>query len=76
MQEGQDVTEGQDATERQDAKEQPDLPRLKKGILTPGSHYPEESLSPERIKEINIVYAKDYRISNDLLIIARNFRKI
>jgi GT2 family glycosyltransferase len=57
-------------------EEQPDLPRLKKGILNPGSHYPPESLSPERMKEINIVYSKDYRMRNDLLIIARNFRKI
>lgn len=56
--------------------EQPDLPRLKTGILNPGSHYPPESLSPDRINEINIVYSKDYRLLNDLLIIARNFRKI
>jgi len=71
-QEGQEGHKGQKAQ----AKEQPDLPHLKKGILTPGSHYPAESLSPERMNEINIVYAKDYRLSNDLLIIARNFRKI
>lgn len=57
-------------------EEQADLPPLKKGILNPGSHYPPESLSPERIHEINIVYSKDYRLLNDLLIIARNFRKI
>jgi GT2 family glycosyltransferase len=56
--------------------EQPELPGLKKGILNPGSHYPPESLSPERINEINIVYSKDYRLLNDLLIITRNFRKI
>ncbi|MEA3461316.1 MAG: glycosyltransferase [Bacteroidota bacterium] len=57
-------------------REQPELPRLKKGILNPGSHYPPESLSPERINEINVVYSKDYRLFNDLLIITRNFRKI
>jgi hypothetical protein len=56
--------------------EAPDLPRLKTGILNPGSHYPPESMTPERINEINIVYSKDYRLINDLLIIARNFRKI
>jgi GT2 family glycosyltransferase len=56
--------------------ENADLPRLKKGILNPGSHYPPQSLTPERINEINIVYSKDYRVLNDLLIIARNFRKI
>jgi hypothetical protein len=56
--------------------EQPELPHLKKGILNPGCQYPPESLSPERINEINIVYSKDYRVFNDLLIITRNFRKI
>jgi len=57
-------------------REQPDLPRLKKGILHPGSPYATETLSPERINEINVVYSKDYRVLNDLLIIAQNFRKI
>jgi GT2 family glycosyltransferase len=56
--------------------EKPDLPRLKPGILNPASHYPSGSLTPERINEINIVYSKDYRVLNDLLIIARNFQKI
>jgi len=56
--------------------EQPELPHLKKGILNPGSQYPPETLSPERVNEINVVYSKNYRVFNDLLIIARNFRKI
>lgn len=56
--------------------EQPELPRLKKGLLSPGSHYPPETLSQERVNEINVVYSKDYRVFNDLLIITRNFRKI
>ncbi|MDF1574692.1 MAG: glycosyltransferase [Bacteroidales bacterium] len=56
--------------------DQPDLPPLKKGILNPGVHYPPGSLSPERINEINIVYSKDYRLTTDLLIITRSFRKI
>jgi hypothetical protein len=57
-------------------REQPELPRIKKGILNPGCQYPPETLSPERINEINVVYSKDYRVFNDLLIITRNFRKI
>ncbi|RLD71272.1 MAG: glycosyl transferase family 2 [Bacteroidetes bacterium] len=57
-------------------REQPTLPRIKKGILNPGSHLSTERLSPEKINEINVVYSKDYRPLNDLLIIARNFRKI
>ncbi len=52
------------------------LPHLKKGILNPASHLQAGHLTEERIKEINVVYAKDYRVFNDLLIIARNFRKI
>jgi GT2 family glycosyltransferase len=57
-------------------REQPTLPRLKKGILNPGSNLARETLSPERINEINVVYSKDYRVLNDLLIIVRNFRRI
>jgi len=56
--------------------EQPSLPRLKKGILNPGIHLAPDTLSQEKINEINVVYSKDYRILNDLLIIVRNFRKI
>ena len=52
------------------------LPKLKKGVLNPGSHLQSTHLSPDRIKEVNVVYAKDYRVFNDLLIITRNFRKI
>jgi len=54
----------------------PDLPHLRKGVLTPGSHLSAKSLTPERINEINVVYSKDYRPINDLLIITRSFRKI
>ncbi len=56
--------------------DQSDLPRLKRGILNPGMHLSAETLSNERIKEINVVYAKDYKVLNDLLIITRNFREI
>jgi GT2 family glycosyltransferase len=59
-----------------DQMDPPDLPRLKDGILNPGSQYPPESLTPERINEINVIYSKDYHLLNDLLIIVRNFRQI
>ena len=52
------------------------LPPLKQGILHPGGHLPSSSLSQERIREINVVYAKDYRVVNDLQILVRNFRQI
>jgi GT2 family glycosyltransferase len=73
-----DKQEGAEGTKERHEKtgEKPDLPPLKKGILHPASHFPPESLTPDRINEINIVYSKDYRVLNDLLIIARNFRNI
>jgi GT2 family glycosyltransferase len=59
-----------------DHREQPDLPRLKKGVLSPGLQQTPDALTPEKINEINVVYSKDYRVFNDLLIITRNFRHI
>ena len=48
-----------------------------KGTYHPdGNTTMEAFASSERIKEINVVYAKDYKVLNDLLIITRNFRKI
>jgi hypothetical protein len=52
------------------------LPALKNGILNPASHLTPEMLDPGRINEINLLYAKDYRMVNDLQILTRNFRKI
>ncbi len=52
------------------------LPKLKIGILNPGMSLQSETLSADRIKEVNVVYAKDYKVFNDLLIITRNFRSI
>jgi GT2 family glycosyltransferase len=52
------------------------LPVLKRGILNPVSHISEETLTPDKSSEVNLVYAKDYRVVNDLQILTRNFRRI
>lgn len=52
------------------------LPVLKRGILNPMSHLSAETLTPEKANEVNLVYAKDYRVVNDLQILTRNFRRI
>jgi hypothetical protein len=52
------------------------LPHLKKGILHPASHLSPDTLSPERVREVNVVYAKDYKVLQDLQILTRNFRNI
>ncbi|HOS90922.1 MAG TPA: glycosyltransferase family 2 protein [Prolixibacteraceae bacterium] len=53
-----------------------DLPVIRKGVLHPGMLFPAQSLEPTRIRQLNILYAKDYRFWNDLEIVFRNWRKL
>ncbi|HEY3370009.1 MAG TPA: glycosyltransferase [Prolixibacteraceae bacterium] len=51
------------------------LPPIKNGILSPASLYPNPI--PEKKKdELNIVYAKDYRLMNDLEIVLKAWKNI
>jgi len=51
------------------------LPRLKKGVLDPtGNTLPTES-DAEIAMRLNIVYAKDYKITNDFNILIRGFKR-
>ena len=51
------------------------LPPIKKGILSPASLFP--GTIPEKKKdELNIVYAKDYRLMNDLEIVLKAWKNI
>ena len=52
------------------------LPRLKKGVLTPRDMYPDHEMSDENVQKMNIVYARDYRMLNDLYIVGRNLRNL
>lgn len=52
------------------------LPAIKKGILSPGTSLSDTELSPEQADRINVMYAKDYKLSNDLIIFWKNFRKL
>ena len=60
------IPEGEDAA----------LPPLRKGVLHPGMLFPNDTLSPSRIKQINIMYAKDYRMKHDLELVLRNLGKL
>jgi len=51
------------------------LPAIKSGILTPASIFP-ETISDKKKDELDIIYAKDYRILNDFEIIRKSWRKI
>ncbi len=52
------------------------LPPLRKGILHPGMLFPDDLLPAARVKQLNILYAKDYRVQDDLELIIRNLRKL
>jgi len=51
------------------------LPTLKKGILSPASLYP-ENIPDKKKDELNIVYAKNYRLLNDLEIVGKAWKDI
>ena len=51
------------------------LPPIKKGILSPASLFP-ETIAEKKKDELNIVYAKDYRLMNDLEIVLKAWKNI
>jgi len=51
------------------------LPPIKKGIFSPASLYP-KTITEKKKDELNIVYAKDYRLMNDLEIVVKAWRNI
>ncbi len=51
------------------------LPPIRKGILSPASLFP-ETIPQKKKDELNIVYAKDYRLMNDLQIVLKTWKNI
>jgi GT2 family glycosyltransferase len=51
------------------------LPAIKKGILSPASLYP-ETIQEKKKDELNIVYAKDYKLLYDFEIVLKAWRNI
>ena len=54
---------------------QSNLPSIKKGILSPASIFP-ETIPQKKKDELNIVYAKNYRLANDLKIVLKAWKNI
>ncbi len=52
------------------------LPLLRKGVLHPGMLFPGDHLATSRIRQLNILYAKDYSVKDDLELVIRNLRKL
>jgi hypothetical protein len=60
----------------QDVTNNMKLPRIKKGVLNPSDAIRKQALATEIFTSLNILYAKDYRISNDLNIMLKAFREL
>lgn len=52
----------------------PSLPKLKHGVLNPFDLYPDFRNDAQTGLQRNILYAKDYRMMNDFLLIIKSFR--
>jgi hypothetical protein len=52
------------------------LPDIGKGVLTPVAIKREKLLTEETIRQFNLLYAKDYKLANDLSILIRDFRNL
>jgi O-antigen biosynthesis protein len=52
------------------------LPDIKKGVLNPTDSIKIKPLSTEIIERLNILYAKDYRVTTDLAILWKGFRHL
>ena len=52
------------------------LPSLRPGVLSPADIADKKPVDKERTDRINILYAKDYKLPNDLLVFFKNLRNI
>ena len=52
------------------------LPKIKEGILSPDNLFKNIKFTSELIEKINLMYARNYKIRNDLVIIFKNINKL
>lgn len=50
------------------------LPKIKKGIISPVSYISQKNLDPPTVHRLNLLYAKDYTLSADLELIFRSWK--
>lgn len=53
-----------------------ELPFIKKGVLNPGMLQKDRDLNENIIQRLNMIYAKDYRVFNDLVIVFRLWKQL
>lgn len=52
------------------------LPSLKPGILSPADNVKLRQLNRETLQRLNLLYARNYNVYNDLNIIYRGYREL
>ena len=52
------------------------LPKLNTGVLSPADIFPDIALDEEKIKHLNILYARDYSLVTDAEIILKAWKKL
>lgn len=52
------------------------LPELKTGVLNPQDAFKQKTLHQETTMRLNLLYARDYKLTNDINIIIRGFREL
>jgi O-antigen biosynthesis protein len=55
---------------------QKDLPPIKRGVLNPGMLFSGIPISETHINQLNILYAKDYSVWNDIELVGLNLNKL
>jgi O-antigen biosynthesis protein len=59
-----------------EANDRQKLPRIKRGILNPTDALRNKTISADTIYRLNMLYARDYKLINDLHLMARAFRNL
>ncbi|HKK64040.1 MAG TPA: hypothetical protein VJ951_15850, partial [Bacteroidales bacterium] len=53
-----------------------ELPNIRKGVVHPGMLHKKEQRSSDMVQRVNMIYAKDYRLVNDLAIVFRLWKHL
>ena len=59
-----------------DVDAQHKLPKIKSGVLNPTDVLKSKNISPETIERLNLLYARDYKVINDLNILIKGFSEL
>lgn len=52
------------------------LPAIRRGVLDPADAFPNKEIPIEAMSHLNLMYARDYKLTNDLNIIIKGFRNL